>query len=332
MQTFVARKSRRGFTLVELLVVIAIIGILIAMLLPAIQAAREAARRANCSNNLKQLGTGLLLYADRNSEQLPPGHVTNNHNWVSQLWPVMEFGAAYSMIQFNLGWDDNTALDPGQPISQTNPSNQSLFRNFRSALYYCPTRGYRQGQHGVSQAVDYIGIGVTRYQSGFPTGMSHGTSFVSATAYLLGGSLIPAQSATVAPGTTTVPPTYIIRSRVSIGGVTDGMSYTAMVGEKHVTPTGLGTGTVDNPQHAAVIGSGIGHVKILELGLAPRPDFPQMDTDANNTNNYLFGSWHPGITQFVFGDTRVQAVKNFATPAALRSMGERADGIPYDLP
>ena len=63
----------RGLTLVELLATIAIIGLLAALLLPALQSGREMARRAQCGNNLRQIGLGVLAYANSNSDILPAG-------------------------------------------------------------------------------------------------------------------------------------------------------------------------------------------------------------------------------------------------------------------
>ena len=100
-------RSRLAFTLVELLVVVAIIGILIALLLPAVQAAREAARRAQCQNNLKQLGLSLLNY-ESSMKCFPPGYIVNGPStaplptrgwsWVVMLLPYMEQSPLYQTL------------------------------------------------------------------------------------------------------------------------------------------------------------------------------------------------------------------------------------------
>jgi prepilin-type N-terminal cleavage/methylation domain-containing protein len=80
----VAERRPSGFTLVELLVVIAIIATLIGLLLPAIQSARESARQTQCSNNLKQIGLGLLGFHEAR-RYLPSAFVSGsapgNVNW-----------------------------------------------------------------------------------------------------------------------------------------------------------------------------------------------------------------------------------------------------------
>jgi prepilin-type processing-associated H-X9-DG protein/prepilin-type N-terminal cleavage/methylation domain-containing protein len=99
---------RGGFTFVELLFVSVIIAILIALLLPAVQSARESARRAQCSNNLMQLGIAIGSYASAHSV-FPPGTVNEtgpvknlpsgyHHSWVIQILPYIGQQNIYNHI------------------------------------------------------------------------------------------------------------------------------------------------------------------------------------------------------------------------------------------
>ena len=110
-QTYFPTIRRYGFTLVELLVVIAIISLLVSLLLPAVQQAREAARRAQCKNNLKQIGIALHNYHDTagmfplyNIGQTTTGDETSRTGRISglvMLLPYLEQGNIYDQFDFN---------------------------------------------------------------------------------------------------------------------------------------------------------------------------------------------------------------------------------------
>src|SRR5262245_16866491 len=105
---------RSGFTLIELLVVIAIIAILIALLVPAVQKVREAAARAQCQNNLKQIGIALHSYHDIN-KRFPPsatadilpwktpqsaGDADWGSSWMVFILPLLEQNSIFANWQF----------------------------------------------------------------------------------------------------------------------------------------------------------------------------------------------------------------------------------------
>lgn len=138
-----ARRRVRGFTLIELLVVIAIIAVLIALLLPAVQAAREAARRAQCVNNLKQLGLAMHNYQSSN-QCLPPGHRTAVFGtFQTFILPYLEQSPLYN--SYNMEgryWQPGTTSGggsgPANAIRYGGPQNLTVTRSVINSLI-CPT-------------------------------------------------------------------------------------------------------------------------------------------------------------------------------------------------
>jgi prepilin-type N-terminal cleavage/methylation domain-containing protein/prepilin-type processing-associated H-X9-DG protein len=223
-------RIRRGFTLIELLVVIAIIAVLIALLLPAVQAAREAARRAQCVNNLKQLGLAVHNYISQQNA-FPPFAASYSNVGYWQAWPLgwtvatlpqTEGTAMYNALNFVYGgWDaQNTTISESQVNTLLCPSEN------RPAPSWPGTRlSYAANFSGPASVMSWSGVIVPMRRD--------------------------ARGSDSGDGRNPSPPNI---ATFGIEGVVDGTSNTAMFSEKLVgygaPSVGLRPGSPDSKRFA----------------------------------------------------------------------------------
>ncbi len=164
-------QRRRGFTLIELLVVIATISVLAGLILPAVQQAREAARRAQCKNNLKQIGLALHLYDDTH-RKLPQqtylalvggcGGVANvgshGNSPLTMILPDLDQAPLYNKWNFTYGYPCNWGFaNPGKVPVFLCPSDVER-AEAPCPNNYCLSTGPNSGWTWISDPSEAVGI------------------------------------------------------------------------------------------------------------------------------------------------------------------------------
>jgi prepilin-type processing-associated H-X9-DG protein len=283
------------------LVVIAIIAVLIALLLPAVQAAREAARRAQCVNNLKQIGLALANYESA-QKVMPPGYVSafdaNGNDtgpgwgWAAMILPQLEQSALFGSINFNLAIEapDNQTSRLVTINSLICPSDPT------PAIFWAMKRDLNTGaaQGNLCQLAPANYVGTSGFSEPGPDGEG----------------------------------VFFRDSAVGMRDVTDGTSQTTFVGERSLqlgnstTWVGSVTGAVLYP-----LANGVGRfVTELAPGLVLGHSGEQVGPGARNSEVNQFYSLHAGQggANFLFGDGHVAFLKgtlNYNTFLALTTRG-----------
>jgi prepilin-type N-terminal cleavage/methylation domain-containing protein len=346
-------RHRGGFTLVELLVVIAIIGILVALLLPAIQAARESARRAQCQNNLKQIGLALLNYHD-GRKQFPRGaytHPKDGHSfdqdglgWATKLLPSLEESAVYDRLVNN-----DVPGYQGDPWREKDPANMGgIFRVANSgglrpiaggdsvlSMFVCPSAELPSHVPDLS----YWGLGTTPTRgTGYATShykasrgpCDRGMFWRTAEGLRTGGGC--ALFDVNGDGTldTPVKKPY---TRIAITDVLDGTSKTIAVGEAayvaaednfDMFPMWMGTFTEDGsvlfkPEN--VINCNIGGLRSFPM----TQEQALLFLPAGNATDDCAFSWHSGGAFFGFVDGSVHFLTENLSLRVFWLLGDRFD-------
>ena len=284
---------RRAFTLIELLVVIAIIGVLVGLLVPAVQSARSAARRAQCQNNLKQIGIALSSYLAEHTV-LPMSAVAGTGHGINQscfllIMPQLEQRPLYNAYNFSVenydpanttvvGTVVSTFLCPETPLSTDNlPSAQ--IQRFDGTTYPAGSSFAKcnyAANWGGSQ--NTLGNDYTTTEKGG--------------AYL--GVMMTVKAVTPLGSTTTC-----IRAQ----DIHDGMSKTILVGEKRDSQ-----------------GWNVGGYAGSQFDVSPTPYFVSTDPFLPMV---FPGSFHTSQTYFVFCDGSVHALRSTIDKATWYSLTTR---------